>query len=408
MERELIDFAEQTLAEYNNEMLCLAGTLSRILYEYELTQMSQFYNEINNSDIEHNEKTKWPNKRASKPKTKKSLYKWLIKRVLHFKNRTPIVQSTSHSEWLEKWAAYAIAHFTYNTSTPNTQVSTIAETQFTNCLKQDMLILSTNGILPISDVRLPNPEMAGFIKTVPLVPNKLLELCNPFFNRAKDTKLIAELSFQDVLDELKSRTLSEDEIIKLLKWWISYLSKGNNFDTQLYKFSRFGDSSQSLNTIQFYLNPDKIPFDIDIPFEVLPYNISRNFTEQELKDKLKWTELSLVDWAKFIVKNPELESDFKFAEKVHHVLAKNLENISQKDKKTIHQLFIKKKCIPTKFGMKVPKETYFQSVDVFPNLPTIKFQNFTPSIQHLMEHLGVRKASYFFFIICCNNNFRII
>jgi hypothetical protein len=58
MERELIDFAEQTLAEYNNEMLCLAGTLSRILYEYEMTQMTHFYDEIINSDIENNEETK--------------------------------------------------------------------------------------------------------------------------------------------------------------------------------------------------------------------------------------------------------------------------------------------------------------------------------------------------------------
>jgi hypothetical protein len=184
----------------------------------------------------------------------KSLFKWLINRVLRFKfkNYTPIVQSTSpHRELLEKWAAHAIAHFTYNTSTPNVRVSTIAETQFSNCLKQEMLILSTNGVLPISDVRLPNPEMVGFIKANPLVPKNLLEQCNTFFNKAKNVKLIAELSFQDVLVELKGRTLSEEEIIKLLKWWISYLSKGNNFDTQLYEFTRFGDISQSLSTIKF-------------------------------------------------------------------------------------------------------------------------------------------------------------
>ncbi|GBB83189.1 hypothetical protein RclHR1_00010071 [Rhizophagus clarus] len=400
MERELIDFAEQTLAEYNNEMLCLAGTLSRILYEFEMAQMTNFYNGIISSDIENNEETKRPEKSTSKSRPKRSLYKWLKKRVLHFnfKKRTPIVQMTQydfekispHRKWLEKWATYAIAHFTYNSSTPNMQVSTIAETLFSTCLKQNMLILSTQGVLPISNVRLPNPKMAGFIKTIPIVPKTLLEQCNAFFSKAKEIELIVELGLQDVLDELKSRTLSDEEIINLLRWWISCLSKENHFDTELLKFTRISDSSQTLNTIQFYLNSDKIPSDIDIPFEVLPYNISKNFTGQELENRFGWTELPLVNWAKYIVKKPELESDFKFAEKVHHVIAKNLDNVSQEDKDIIRQLFVEKKCIPTEFGMKFPNESYFQSVDLFPNLPTIKFQDFTSSIRRLMEYLGVR------------------
>jgi hypothetical protein len=402
MERELIDFAEQTLSEYNNEMLCLAGTLSRILYEHEMTQMKNFYTSF---DIENNEVDKRPEKNISKSRSKKSLYKWLKKRVLHFgfKKRTPIVQMTQYNvekispyrKWLEKWAAYAIAHFTYNPSTPNVQVSTIAETQFSGCLKQNLFILSTHGVLPISNVRLPNLEMAGFIKTIPTVPKYLLEQCDTFFNKAKESEIIVELGLQDVLDELKSRTLPEEEIIKILKWWISRVSEENHFDTQFLKFARIGESSQSLSTIQFYLNPDKIPLDISIPFEVLPYNISKNFTQQELEDRFGWTELPLVNWAKFIVKKPELESDFKFSEKVQHVIAKNLDNISQEDKDTIRQLFVEKKCIPTEFGMKYPNESYFQSVDIFPNLPTIKFQDFTSSIRRLMEYLGVRTVKVF-------------
>ncbi|CAB4438088.1 unnamed protein product [Rhizophagus irregularis] len=400
MERELIDFAEPTLAEYNNEMLCLAGTLSRILYEYEMAQITNFYNEIISSDIENNEETKRPEKSTSKSRSKRSLYKWLKKRVLHFsfEKRTSIVQMTQYDDekispyrkWLEKWAACAIAHFTYNTGTPNMQVSTIAETQFSSCLKQNLLILSTHGVLPISNVRLPNPKITGFIKTIPLVPKNMLEQCNLFFNKAKEVELIAELGLQDVLDELIIRTLSEEEIIKLLKWWISYLLEEDNFDTQLLKFAQIGDSSQTLNTIQFYSNPNKIPLDMSIPFEVLPNNISKNFTGQELENRFGWTELPLVNWAKFIVKKSELESDFEFAEKVHHVIAKNLEDISQEDKETIRQLFVEKKCIPTKFGMKFPNESYFQSVDLFPNLPTIKFQDFTSSVRRLMEHFGVR------------------
>ncbi|PKY58179.1 hypothetical protein RhiirA4_511803, partial [Rhizophagus irregularis] len=433
MERELIDFAEQTLAEYNIEMLCLGGTLSRILYEYEMAQMSNFCNEIISSNIEKNEEyeeTNQPKKRAPEPKMKRSLYRWLTKRFKsgNHANYTPTMQLTSsHRQLLEKWAAHAITHFTYNASTPNLRVSEIAEKQFFNCLEQNLLILSTNGVHPITDVRLPNPEMAGFIKTVPLVPKNLLEQCETFFNKAKGANFITELSFEDVLVELKSRALSEEEIIKLLKWWISYLSKGNPYDTRLLTFTQFGDSSQTLDTIKFYLNPHKISSDIDIPFEVIPYIISKNFTQQELTNGLKWKELPLVNWANFIVNDPGLETDPKFAEKIHHVLAKNLESIPQQDKETIrlsfiakrypkfaekihHVLaknlesipqqdketirlsFIAKRCIPTKFGMKFPNKSYFEDVNLFPNLPTIKFQNSTSGIKYLMEHFGVRKV----------------
>ncbi|RIA99607.1 hypothetical protein C1645_811167 [Glomus cerebriforme] len=456
MERELIDFAEKTLAEYNNEMLCLAGTLSRILYEEEMTQMKQFYSEVIDTNIEDNEdnedneeiketkckeepkwlekhsacssshntskskatkcneEPKWFEKQAacssshitSKPRTQKSFYEWFKKRSLHFfmfKERMPNVQMIDYEtfpyrEWLEKWAAHSLTHFTFDSSTPNIQVSKIAETQFFNCLKQNLFILSTNGILPIYNVRLPNLEMAGFIKTVPVVPKIILEKCCTFFEKAKDTKLIEELTFQDVLHELKSRTLfDEDEIINLFKWWISYRLKGNNAinifeSTQFMQNARIGNNSQALNTIHFFLNPNKIPLDVDIPSDVLSYNISKNFTEQELQIYFGWSELPLATWARFIVNKPELRYDCTFAEKIFQILANDIVNVSEVDKTTIRQVFAKTRCIPTTFGMKIPDESYFESVDLFPDLPTIKFQDFSPNIETLMEHLGVRKV----------------
>ena len=43
MKRESIDLATKTLAEYNDEILCLVRTLYRILYEDEMKK--------NNSDL---------------------------------------------------------------------------------------------------------------------------------------------------------------------------------------------------------------------------------------------------------------------------------------------------------------------------------------------------------------------
>ncbi|RIA78752.1 hypothetical protein C1645_810982, partial [Glomus cerebriforme] len=187
MERESIDLANKTLAVYNGEMLYLAGTLCRILYEDEMTQITQLYNEMISTDIKDSENTNSEN-------------------------------TNSIQELLENRAAHALTHFSFNPSTPNEQVGRMIESQFFDCLKRKLSVLSTNGVLPISDIRIPNLEMEGFIQKVPLVPKIILEQCDSFFKKAnKKMNIIEELNIQDVLYELNNRTLSEDEMIKLLK-----------------------------------------------------------------------------------------------------------------------------------------------------------------------------------------------
>ncbi|EXX52939.1 hypothetical protein RirG_248640 [Rhizophagus irregularis DAOM 197198w] len=359
VERESIDLAEKTLVIYNGEMLSLAGTLCRILYEHEMAQIARADTK---ADTEADTKT----------------------------------DEEGFHESIDRRATHALTHFMFRRSTPNEKVGKISESQFFECSKKPVSILSTNGVLPISNVRIPNPEMKGFLKTVPVVSTITFEKCNLFFMKAKDSfKLIEELSLKDVLFELKSRTLSEVELVELLKWWISRRSKGNKIDPsehkQFMQLTHIGSKSRSLDTICYFLNPGIVPPNMDVPVEVLPHTISKNFKNQDLEKWLNWSELPLVNWARFIVNKSDLEVDLAFAEKVHCILAKGLNNTSQNDKETIRKLFAQKKCIPTKFGMKVPNEAYFQNVNLFPDLPTIQFQK-PSNVQNIMELLGVRKV----------------
>src|SRR3954447_13425342 len=116
MERKSIDL-EEPLAKYNVEMLHLVGTLCRILYEDEMAKIGSLYN-------------------TKDDKNAKS-----------FENR----------------AAHTLTHFTFSPSTPIAQVGEIIESQFFSCSKQKSSILSTIGVFPISNVRMPNSEMVGFI-----------------------------------------------------------------------------------------------------------------------------------------------------------------------------------------------------------------------------------------------------
>ncbi|CAI2180805.1 12631_t:CDS:2 [Funneliformis geosporum] len=162
-------------------------------------------------------------------------------------------------------------------------------------VKQELSILSTNGVLPISSIRIPDPGIAGIIKQVPVVPNIVLERCITFFDKARARNLIRGLAFQDVLLELKSRILSEDEMVNLLKWWIFYCSKGNHNVSEKIDFMQFakmriGDISQALEAFDHYLNPGIIPPDIDLPVEVLPYSISRKLQRKDLDKCFRLSE----------------------------------------------------------------------------------------------------------------------
>ncbi len=382
MERESIDFVDKTLAKYNEELLSVAGLLCRIVYENEMHKIKRIYDE-NIDGIESDEEDR---------------------------------------KLLEKRAAHALTHFTFKQSTPNPLVGKKIESQLFYCLKQELSILSTGGVLPISSVRIPNLKMAGFIKKVPVVPNIILKQCDAFFKKATELMKIKELSLQDVLDELENRILCEDEMIEFLKWWISYYTP-NEIKTkkkkrvifqnnsivqnsinpekveQLKKFARIriDDQIRALNTFCYYLNPGIIPPDVDLPVEVLPYSISRKL-KGDLEKYFGWSALSLIDWAGFIVKDPNLEVDPGFAEKVHQILERNLKNTSKSNKEIVRQLFFRKKCIPTKFGMKFPNQTYFQNINLFPNLPTIQFSK-PNSVQNIMELLGVRKVSKYIYFI---------
>ncbi|CAI2188896.1 2664_t:CDS:2, partial [Funneliformis geosporum] len=352
VERESIDLVNKTLKEYNEGILYLAGILCRILYENEMSKIKNLYEMIGIDDDERLDKHKQ----------------------------------------LENHSAHVLKIFTFNKSTPKISVSEIIEKQFFDCSKQKLPILSTCGILPINVVRMPNSKMEGFIKTIPIVSKIVFEYCKSFFEKAMDIK---ELSFQDVLIELKNRHLSEIEITALLKWLISYRSENNITHEEFAQFMEFAtflieDEIRHLNTIRYILDSNLMLPDTKVPDYVLPYNISKEFNDSEIIECFGWINLPLIHWARFIVDHHDLESEPIFAEKVHTILASRLKTTSRDDKKIVKELFACKRCIPTTKGMKKPDEAYLETVDLFPDLPTIKFQN-NFYFQDLMILLDINK-----------------
>src|SRR4051794_30805475 len=97
MERESIDLATKILAEYNNEMLCLVGTLCRILYDDEMAQITRIYNEMIGDNIKNTKNTKYEKTTFIRFKPSKPKYNKKLK---------------TFCKWIKRRAIYALSHYT--------------------------------------------------------------------------------------------------------------------------------------------------------------------------------------------------------------------------------------------------------------------------------------------------------
>src|SRR5581483_5351476 len=118
MERESIDLVGKTVADYNNELLCLVGTLSRILYENEMIQITRLYNEMIGVDIK-NEKSnsfrEWFKKQEST-----LAYSDSKSNMMDAKNNKKA--KTNYYIRFKRRALYTISRFIFKQSAPNLTV----------------------------------------------------------------------------------------------------------------------------------------------------------------------------------------------------------------------------------------------------------------------------------------------
>lgn len=104
-------------------------------------------------------------------------------------------------------------------------------------------------------------------------------------------------------------------------------------------------------------------------------------------------ELSIYHWTQYISTNkPELETSAEFAERILMVISKQYPHLSTKSHDVV-SLLKPKKCISTRFGMKLPGDAYFPSVNLFDDLPVIKFTQAKALNDAFLTALGIRKVS---------------
>ncbi|KAJ3134361.1 hypothetical protein HK100_003665 [Physocladia obscura] len=357
VERENIDFVDRNLNIWNQDLLTVSGLLSRILFDDEMSSISELFSGGTIDDITR--------------------------------------------LWLYNRASHALCSFTSKPSTPSHIVGRLNQMFFFKGSTKTMNMISTKGVLPLSDVRLPDSAMKGFIKDIPIVPSETLTLCSDLIRELQNNKLIQTIGLADVLKEVSKRTLATEEVIELLKWWRQY--KRSNAvsvsdSTLLFQSLILIDPTAAsekapvrMADLKYHVNIKVIAPGLPLPESVLPVEISKHFSKQDLEDTIGFiTELSIPQWLAFVVTVPEFKSSSEFVEKVLATTSRQYLNLNREAQTTVCITLSAHECIPTKQGLKKARDTYFKSVTLFDDLPVIALESPRLVSDAFLKALGVR------------------
>ncbi|KAI8829064.1 hypothetical protein BJ741DRAFT_538973 [Chytriomyces cf. hyalinus JEL632] len=357
VERESIDFVDRSLNIWNQDLITVGGLLSRILFEDEMQSIAELF---------------------SGASLDEAAQRWLFNRASH-----------------------ALSAFTFKPSTPSSIVGRLNQMFFYKSSNRPMSMISTQGVLPLPQVRLPDTSMLGFIKQIPIVPAETLATCADLITELKSNNMIQTMGLQDAFVELNKRTLTIDEVVELLKWWRGYkkvraVSPADS--SQLFQLLVVVDplgAPEKLPVRMFdlkhHVNLKVIPAGMPLPDTVLSTEISKHFSKQDLEETTGFlTELSIPQWLSFIILQSDFKTNSEFVERVMVVVSRQFSNLNKDSQAFIVSLLAQQPCIVTKQGLKLPKDSYFKSVTLFDDLPVVAFESRNLS-EVFLKTLGVRE-----------------
>ncbi|KAK4148198.1 heat shock cognate 90 kDa protein [Dichotomopilus funicola] len=379
VEREAIDLNARWVRSWNMEMLRAAGVMSRLAFADEMAELDQ-----------------------------------KLRRMSGGSGKKKDISAADVQKCIPE-ALHILKTYTFQDSTPSSQVSQVIEEAFWTAWKRPVMdVFSSRGVLSTSQVRTSSDEIAKFVAGIPVVLEAMKQ--DPFIQRLIDFGLIKDATVQDICQELGAKALDRDQLVHFLQW-ITKGASTNKLDPRSVQDllgvavatipgPNAGDKSTAgsdvgeiiaLGTIRNYPN-NKIPPALPFPPTTIPMAYIGGIPETSLQ-ALGWQPLGVVDWLRFLIQSaasrghPDAENLTKndeFALRVLTVLSKNWDNLSQSSKASVVSALQELTVMPTKAGMRKPAESFFPTVKLFDDLPTL--QGCAQLKDKFLVALGVRKT----------------
>ncbi|KAI8623835.1 hypothetical protein F5Y19DRAFT_481305 [Xylariaceae sp. FL1651] len=368
VEREAIDLNARWVRTWNIEMLRAAGIMARLAFSHEMAELQT--------------------------KLQKAM-----------KTTGTSITAKETTIFMPE-ALHLLKAFTFGDSTPSGHVSQIIEEAFWTSYKKPFIeIYSTRGVLPTTKVRLGSQELAKFVDGIAVVPPELE--ATGFVRKLTEFDLLSQITVNDVCDELSGKPLTEAQLTNFIQWAgkkalqgdLDQTNRDRLLDVAVAIVSKKDDHDQgdiiALGSIRNFMTTQKIPPGLPVPPSTIPFDYTKSCSIQELR-ALGWEPLDLAPWIEFLIEtrstrpeDQDITRSPEFAIRILSVLSRGWENLSQLSKDKIVPLLKAHTVMPTKLGMRKPTESFFQSVKLFDDLPTIE----CPQLKEkFLSALGVRKT----------------
>ena len=321
---------------------------------------------------------------------------------------------------LRERALHALKFFSFHPSTPSPMVSNLMETAFFACsTTRPFPILASNGVRNASKVYILDPELSCFIKRLPVISEDIVDGARTMIAALRSRGMIKNITFVDVLGELRLRSLSETETVECLKWWIGVTGGRNGLeisqersqllDALVVSVAGPRRTTMKLSDIQTFLKSKTgetiIPTNGPLPSTLLPTSISCSFDRDTLTSAFLWKQLSIVDWLRHLTDpkvaaaSPEfdLTKSALWAEQVLSLLVRAWQSLTKPEEKEVIRTLSRMSCIPTSNGLRVPNKAYFSNTDssnLSGDLPIVTMPSgnvVEGNLELVLQSLGVRK-----------------
>jgi hypothetical protein len=373
VERESIDLNARYVRDWNIEMLRVAGIACRIAFTGEMAELK--------AKLE----------RSASAAGRKKVCKEDVSAVLPA-------------------AIHTYKQYNFDESTPAAKVGQYIEEAFWMCNSKGSIdVLSSRGVLPSHQVRVATEDLS-FVEGIPVVPDELMDKANEFITRLRGYGLLSNITTSDIKKELETQALNEKQVTELVKWACGKVSR-DEMDAEkvqtLFDGTIAGISEEFVSTapspvlqlgqIKSFINVARIPAEMPAPPHTIPFRLTKSLMPKQL-ESIGWEELQIVPWLRYLVESDgqgfgagqSMTKTPAVASQALPVVSKAWDGLSVSSKQTVTELLVPRTVIPTKLGMRTPPQSYFASVKLFDDLPTIT--NLQGVKEKFLFALGVRKT----------------
>ena len=335
---------------FNKELLAMGGLLSRVIYETEMDALSQIWG-----------------------------------------RRTPNGDNSERE--LENKFAHLLRFFAFRQSTPSPAVSYIMKTAFLGASGGNGIrLLSNIGVKLSTEVRRYDEALCGFLRTTPFLKPGVSSLAESLLT---STTPVRGVDMKDILNELQSRPLELEEMIKCLKWRLSLddsvvrqnaQSLNADFLATATVFIPAGATKTerviSLGQIRTYYSPSSgVIRDSPLPPHTLPIGLGEALPSPKLAAAFSWKPLSPSVWLEFLVVSGvdsiadqfQISREASFAQRVLVTIAEEAwgPKMSSEERARAKLVLANVPCIPTNLGLRTPSASYFPNVSIFADLAIV-------------------------------------